>query len=323
MPSAIQATINLGKGLCALALLSACLATEPVEAPDAPPVRPEAPGAPDPVVTEPTQASRDLATFYQREQADLLAQGLLRGDGGGADTPFSASELSRNFVRIALFDEYRETPSGQLEAEATVSSLRRWEQPIRMSVEFGSSVPLAQRDRDMASVAAYASRLQRLTGVPIRQTDVRANFHVLVLNEGDRLGYADRLRELLPGISEGSVRAFLSPGRSTYCLAIAVSAEDSLTYARAVVLIRGEHPDLLRLACIHEELSQAMGLANDSPTARPSIFNDDEEFGLLTTHDELLLQMLYDDRLSPGMSAAQAAPIARQIAQELRPDSPS
>lgn len=312
-----QAILRLGRGLGALALLSACLATEPLEAPSAPPVRPAAPETPPVEVTEPSQASRDLATYYQREQSELLAQGLLRGDGGGADTPFSATELTRNFVRIALFDEYRETAAGTLEAEATVSSLRRWEQPINMSVEFGSSVPLAQRDRDTTSVAAYASRLQRLTGVPIRQTDTRANFHVLVLNENDRLGYDDRLRELLPGISEASVRAFLNPSRSTYCLAIAVSVENSPTYARAVVLIRAEHPDLLRLACIHEELAQAMGLANDSPSARPSIFNDDEEFGLLTRHDELLLQMLYDPSLSPGMSAAQAAPIAREIAQQL------
>jgi hypothetical protein len=73
----------------------------------------------------------------------------------------------------------------------------------------------------------------------------------------------------------------------------------------------------MRLSCIHEELAQGMGLANDSPQARPSIFNDDEEFALLTRHDELLLRMLYDPRLSPGMTPAEAAPIARQIAAEL------
>ena len=47
----------------------------------------------------------------------------------------------------------------------------------------------------------------------------------------------------------------------------------------AVAIVRGEHPDLMRLSCIHEELAQGLGLANDSPYARPSVFNDDEEFG--------------------------------------------
>lgn len=305
-----------GAGLLALTLLAACPEPE-VVAPPSPPVRPEVPQEPAEVITEPSEASRALSTHYQRVQTDLLNQGLLRGDGGGPDTPFTDVMLTRNFVRIALFDEYRIGESGELEADATVSRLRRWDGPIRMDVEFGNSVPQAQRDRDTASVASFANRLSRLTGVGIQQTDARPNFHVFVLNEGDRADYESRLRELVPGIDAASVRAFLNPPRSTLCLAIAFSEGGANTTSRAVVLIRGEHPDLLRLACIHEELAQSMGLANDSPTARPSIFNDDEEFGLLTTHDELLLRMLYDTRLTPGMTAAQAAPIARQIATEL------
>jgi hypothetical protein len=44
---------------------------------------------------------------------------------------------------------------------------------------------------------------------------------------------------------------------------------------------------------------------------------------LLTTHDELLLKMLYDDRLQTGMTAAVAAPIARVIATELMNNGPA
>jgi len=101
------------------------------------------------------------------------------------------------------------------------------------------------------------------------------------------------------------------------CIVIGTFGADGVRYDKAIALIRGEHPELLRLSCIHEELAQGMGLANDSPRARPSIFNDDEEFGLLTTQDELMLQMLYDPRLTPGMTAAEAAPIARLIAKDL------
>ena len=313
---AIGAAWRWGAGLLALTLLAACPDSSVVD-PPSPPTRPDVPVDPAEVITEPSEASRALSIHYQRVQNDLLNQGLLRGDGGGPDTPFTDVMLTRNFVRIALFDEYRIGASGELEADATVSRLRRWEQPIRMTVEFGSSVPQTQRDRDTASIGSYANRLSRLTGVPIRQTDSSPNFHVFVLNEGDRASYESRLRALVPGIDAASVRAFLNPARSTLCLAIAFSEGQANTTSRAVVLIRGEHPDLLRLACIHEELAQSMGLANDSPTARPSIFNDDEEFGLLTTHDELLLQMLYDPRLRPGMTAAQAAPIARAIATDL------
>lgn len=60
-----------------------------------------------------------------------------------------------------------------------------------------------------------------------------------------------------------------------------------------------------------------MGLANDSPRARPSIFNDDEEFALLTRHDEMLLKILYDPRLTPGMTERDARPVIETIAAEM------
>ena len=56
---------------------------------------------------------------------------------------------------------------------------------------------------------------------------------------------------------------------------------------------------------------------NDSDAARPSIFNDDDEFAYLTSHDEQLLQMLYDPRLSIGMTADEARPIVINMARAL------
>ncbi len=106
---------------------------------------------------------------------------------------------------------------------------------------------------------------------------------------------------MVPGISKAaSIRWATCPVRSTAVVAAYAGSRAPNTYTAAVALIRAENPDLLRLSCIHEELAQGLGLANDSPAARPSIFNDDDEFALLTTHDEKLLQMLYDPRLHTG-----------------------
>jgi hypothetical protein len=92
---------------------------------------------------------------------------------------------------------------------------------------------------------------------------------------------------------------------------------NSGAYTRAFAVIRAEHPDLLRLSCLHEEIAQGLGLPNDSPRARPSIFNDDEEFALLTDHDELLLRMLYSRELRAGMTLSEARPIAESLARRL------
>lgn len=258
-----------------------------------------------------------MSTRLTRVQNDLLAQGLLRVDGGGPDVPFSKRNLVDNFIRIALFDEYVNT-GGQIIARETESRLRRWEQPIRMKIEFGPSVPLAQRSKDRAKISHYIKRLSRLSGVPIRLTNTGANYNVLILNEDERLAAGPRLQQLAPGIGSASQLAVTDMSPSTLCLVLAYSDNtNTATYAKAVAVIRGEHPDLLRLSCFHEELAQGLGLANDSPSARPSIFNDDEEFGLLTHHDELLLQILYDRRLRAGMTPQQARPIVQTIADEL------
>ena len=296
---------------CLASLMGCAVVAPPAPAPMPLVVAPD----PEPQPRIPSQVSRDLAVYYGRLQSQLLTQGLLRGDGGGPDTPFTDTQLARNFVRIALFNEYRDDSDFQ-RPQATVSNLRRWTVPIRMSVEFGDTVTPRQRDADRASVSAYAARLSRLSGVPISLSDQDPNFHVVFLNEDDRRGYGDRLRALIPNVSDATVRTFVNLPRDQLCVVIGIFTPGQSSYVKAVAMIRAEHPNLMRSACIHEELAQGMGLANDSPGARPSIFNDDEEFALLTTHDELLLRMLYDPRLQTGMTPAKAAPIARQIARE-------
>lgn len=303
-----------GRTLRLLALLSGLAGCAELAQPPSTPTMPAEPAAPE--ATPRSAESEAMAGYYRRVQVNLMAQGLLRTDGGGTDTPFSTRQLVENFVRIALYDEYV-TAGGGLVARQTPSRLRRWEQPIRMSVEFGPSVPLAQRAKDRADVARYAARLARATGHPTRMSEVNPNYVVLMLNEDERREIGPRLMQLVPGIDGASVRSIAEMPPSTFCLVFAFSNGSGSTYSKAVAVIRAEHPDALRLSCIHEELAQGMGLANDSPSARPSIFNDDEEFGLLTGHDELLLRILYDRRLKPGMTEAEARPIVEVIASEL------
>lgn len=298
-------------GACLAAALLALAGCDVVE--PEPPVRPEPRPAGIAAPAPPSAASTDLRRYYLAVQNDLLVNGLLRTDGGGPDTPYDADDLVRNFERIAFYDEYtrssRTAPGG---------SLSRWDVPVRVGIEFGPSVAAAQRSRDSADIRAYADRLARVTGHPVQVASARTNFHVFVAGEDDRDFIQARLRQLVPDISDHELALFRDLPRSFYCFVVAVSDPGHPdAYAHAAALIRAEHPDLVRLSCIHEELAQGLGLPNDSPRARPSIFNDDDEFALLTSHDEKLLKMLYDPRLTPGMTAAAARPITRVIAAEL------
>lgn len=312
---------GIALGVLGLVALGACTATPPPAKPPAPvivapnPVAPVLPPALQ-VIQKPDAELDALRIYYRRLQNDLTTRGLLREDGGGPDTPFTDTQLARNFIRIALFDEYV-SDGNKLRADPTESKLRRWEQPVRLSIAFGENVSVEQRASDLNEVTTYTKKLSRLTGLPITITDNSPNYLVLFLGENERLASEDRLRAMVPGIAQSSLRAILNLPRDQLCIVVAFSDPGKSEYQKAIAVIRDEHPDGMRRSCIHEELAQGLGLANDSPAARPSIFNDDEEFGLLTTHDELLLKMLYDRRLRSGMDAAEAAPIVQTIATEL------
>lgn len=303
--------------VCAL-LVGACDMAPPVDPVLKPPERPvevTTPAPPALDIARPSAQSQALRTYYRKVMNDRLTYGLLRTDGGGIDTPFSADMLLRNFEQIAFFDEYVSAPGS---GRGGASPLRRWASPVRIEARFGASVDPATRTRDGNALTAYAARLGRITKHPISATTgAGANFHVFIVSEDDRADAVRQIRALEPSITPDILNAIANLKRNTYCLVVAFPRQDSpYTYRRAVAVIRAEHPDLMRLSCIHEEVAQGLGLANDSPSARPSIFNDDDEFALLTTHDEQLLSILYDPRLSPGMTAGQARETVRKIATE-------
>lgn len=272
--------------------------------------------APPPAAAQPSAASQAVKAHFTRVQSELLSMGLLRSDGGGPDTPFNDRQLAENFLQIALFDEYARGPSGPVQ-RLTESRLRRWEQPVRVGLRFGASVPAATRATDTARIRSYLARLSRLTGHPVSLSDQAPNFIVHIVNEDERRAIGPSVQAALPGLSAGELAGITQMPLSTYCLVYALSDGDSGRYSRAVAVIRAEHPDLLRLSCMHEEIAQGLGLANDSPRARPSIFNDDEEFALLTGQDELMLRMLYSPELRPGMSLSEARPIVQSLARRL------
>lgn len=301
-------------GLAALTALglTGCIDTGQVESPPRPVLSPLPEPAPVPV----SAASEQMRAYFAQVAEQLKSQGLLRTDFAPRDAPFTAAQLVNNFVRIALYDEYF-TRGGAIVAQQTVSRLRRWEEPVRMSIEFGASVPLAQRTADRIAIGTTAARIGRASRHAVTLSETDPNFTVMVLNENERLNIGPRLVALVPGIDPAAVRAVTALPATTFCVVFAFSEGSSSIYTRAVAVVRGEHPDALRQSCFHEELAQGMGLANDSPAARPSIFNDDEEFALLTRHDEFLLRILYDPRLTPGMTEAEARPIVTTIAATL------
>lgn len=284
------------------------------------PVAVHPPRTPAPVVKvaplPETAASAAIKAHYASVQAALLSESLLRTEMAPEDAPFTDRNLKENFLKIALFEEYS---GGQITSHGHQAPIRllRWEQPVRVALLFGPAVPAEQVATDTARVASYLARLARVTGHPIALDDQNPNFWVHIATIDERAAMGPTITAEMPGLTEGQLASVTDMSPDTYCQVLTQSDDTNFTYARAVAVIPSEHPDLMRLACIHEELAQALGLPNDSNAARPSIFNDDQEFALLTRQDELMLRILYDPALHPGMTEAEARPIVETLATRL------
>lgn len=304
-------TLGLWQGVAlTLCLLVGCT---PVRSP-VPPARPVTP-PPAPEAPQ-TPASAAARAHYARVQSALLAEGLLRTQTAPEDAPFTDRNLTENFLHIALFDEYS---GGTVTARSTPAAipLRRWVAPVRVAVAIGPAVPAAEARTDRARIAAYLARLAALTGHPMTLVDQGANLWVHVATVDERQALGPQLRRELDEITDNQIAAVTRMSPDTYCQVITAFDAQSSTLTHAVVVIPAEQPDLLRLACLHEELAQSLGLPNDSAFARPSIFNDNQEFALLTRQDELMLRILYDRALRPGMTKAEARPIVETLATRL------
>ena len=266
---------------------------------------------------ETPQTSEALQEYYHQLEVTLRARGLLRTDQRAKDAPFDKRDLLANFETIVFYDEYQRGSAFE-KSNGQNAKLSKWVAPIRLKVHFGRSIDKSTQEQDENYVSDFVSKLAQVTNHPMQMLSKNSNFDILISREDERPMMLDSLKAQGAPFGSAANRIITQMPRNIHCLVLAFSApETEDVYSHALAVIRAEHPDILKHACIHEEISQGLGLSNDSPRARPSIFNDDDEFAFLTSHDEILLKMLYDPRLSPGLSLDEARPILQQIALEL------
>jgi len=261
--------------------------------------------------------SIQLEKYYNRTSQRLRARGLLRTDKGRLDSLYSMQNLIENFEKIALHNEYI-IKNNEFIPQEKESNLKRWNRAIKINIIHGENSSNKQIKIDKKNISIFTRRLASITGLEMSISEVNANFIILFLDLDERRDFGQKLSQLMPQLTPAMIKTITSSPRSTFCSAFSLSEPPkNYEYTAALVLIKSEHSKVMRKSCIHEEMAQSLGLTNDSKSARPSIFNDDEEFALLTRHDELLLKILYDKRLKPGMNNKIALPIVRQIAEEL------
>jgi len=190
--------------------------------------------------------------------------------------------LARQFERIAFSSEF----GGQYRA----GRLIRWDGPI--TVRITGHAP----DRFRAEVERQLAELRQLSGLAIDFAPAGAE------------GAAPAMTIEFSASRGGTAFDPNAPCRTLIW-------ETGFAIRRVQVYIT-PYPDELRRHCIAEELTQSLGLADDSPLLRDSIFNDASSRQRLAPWDALMVRILYDPRLKPGMHRTEAMPLVRRIVAE-------
>lgn len=253
---------------------------------------------------------------FARWDANLRAAGKLRADRAPIDAPFSRADLVDAFRKIGFGSEFEIVDGAYVPmAQDAAAPLTRWQGPLRYTI-IGR---FAEDDRD--AVARFSTRLSETTGLSIAKAKNDPNLLIFFLDPDGRQEVAQfmeaepQYHPLLDLYSAWRADAKWPCAAEFYYEPPHGPGAYEIYFA--VVYIRAEVSGISRRSCIEEEIAQTLGLARDDPSLRPSIFNDDEEFALMTEHDAALLQVLYDPRLSPGMTMAEAMPIVERIVEDL------
>jgi hypothetical protein len=248
--------------------------------------------------------------------AALLGAGCLSAHAESPDiasrraterTDFTNEEIREGFFKIAF--------GAELQIDRSAGRVRKFDEPVRIFVEEAGAL---QRRSELASVVAdIRSRVNHLDiGLT---TDRRAANFVVRLVPERRL--KSTIRSLYGSERARQIQKELKPE----CLS-GIGKDESFRIRRAEVILPVDAEDFTFLDCAYEELLQALGAINDDASVPWTMFNDDVQMGFFDVYDQYLLNILYDPRITPGMTRDEvdaALPdiiaSARQWVREINP----
>lgn len=228
---------------------------------------------------------------------------LTLAKAAGAAEPFSNADLLRAFDIVAFGGEY----SGK-----RYDVVRKWGGPVRIGID-GAGHPAYLE----TYIDDVAKDLAKTTGHPIelyysfgkqkakalgKDFDAkRVNVFVLYLDDA---AVRKAVYKYFGG-SDVEKEAILAEAT---CLANYKTRKNEIV--SAVIIFPKRHPESYHRACAVEEITQILGLPNDSDRIKNSIFNDTSRYFELTEHDRWLLRALYQPAIKPGTSRNDALRLA-------------
>ncbi len=212
-----------------------------------------------------------------------------------ASTPLTW--LDRAFIETAFYNV-----TLQHEYSSGTKPLAKWQQPIKIWIDH--RVGDQELHQELAEL--HIQHLAQVTQHPISLVNKESEANVKWIYTRQSKWVSESKRILNLKSTEHLNSAICTAGYRT-------NAKGEIVYAGIIIPVDQARSRGKLVACIVEEITQVLGLPNDSDKAYPSIFNDHTPEDLLSPLDVVLLQLLYEPELKPGMTKAQVKPIVQKV----------
>ncbi len=205
--------------------------------------------------------------------------------------------VADGFYRTVFGSEIRALSWG-----SQTNRVKKYVTPIKIWIDNRSRINRkALVRRFVSSLPLYIPALQ-LSLVRNRKD---ANFRIFIV---DREDYTSTVRREI--FRNNSIDV---PGQ---CIVRVLSRRSGILGSDAV-LVANQGKNLFR-RCMVEEILQGLGPVNDDDSLIYSVFNDRSRFDHFTRFDRLILNMLYNKRVKPGMTRRQVEPITMDILRDAK-----
>jgi hypothetical protein len=198
-------------------------------------------------------------------------------------TRFSAGELERGFFALAFGSDLR--------IGARPLGIRRFNRPIRARIIGGGSI-----DRRIAMsrvIETYARAVPSLQLIESMAGDADIEIRLI-----DEKNFKSALQE---AFGAKIARTFVARTDPQCMTSVKSTADGAIVHSVSFIIV--DKGDDVFFDCAYHELLHAFGLSNHDQHNPWTTLNQKRMVGYLTIYDRALLTLLYDERLTPGMTA--------------------
>jgi hypothetical protein len=256
----------------------------------------------------PTQCSRSAGLVLLIAATLLLAPALHPVQAQTPQIEMSKAAERKTFTDQQIIDGFFRIVFGaEFHVAGRTDRIRKYDVPVRIYVD-----SRAKPDRRAQIAAVVADIREKIRGLDIAvvQNRKEANITVTLVRDRD---------------IEKTIRAFYGRARAKtilqslepQCLS-GFRKDDFFRIIRSDVIIVTDAGDYIFYDCAYEEILQSLGPINDDASVPWTMFNDDVQMGYFDIYDQYLLNMLYDPRIKPGMSAEEVRQLLPQILPDVR-----